>query len=129
MNVIIKEVPTPMFRSFTLCGKPNLELLKETKVVHVHPHAIGKTRVSTSIQFGEFCNKINFQCEGIKTKDVETMNSLDFEKVTSHYFVKSKKQGLNEYKDYVTKVVTMVIKDIFHIELDELTIELETNNF
>ena len=129
MNVILKEVPTPMFRSFTLCGKPNLELLKETKVVRVYPYAIGKTRVSTSIQFGDFCNKINFQCEGVKTKDVSTTNFFDFEKVTSHYFVKSKKQGLNEYKDYVTKVVTMVIKELFHVELDELTIELEAEKF
>jgi hypothetical protein len=87
-----------------------------------------KTRVSTSMQIGEACYKINFPIEGFKTFEKTEYNYFSGLEVTSYYFVLSKQQNLERYKEYVIEVVRQAIKTI-GVELDELTIKLEEPKF
>jgi hypothetical protein len=129
MKINLVEVESPMFKSFTMFANPDIKLLKETKTVRVTPFNITKTRISTDIQFGQYCVKINKPIEGFKTHESTEMNYFSGTQSTSYYFVKSKKQNIEAYKEYVKKVVETVIKDYFRLELDEITIELEKGGF
>ena len=129
MKINLVEVDTPMFKEFTMMGEPDFDLLKEKKTVRISLNNNTKTRISTSMQFGKYCVKINFQAEGIKTHEEIGYSMFSGERTTSHYFVRSKKQDLNVYKEYVKKVIEEVIVKIFKIELDEITIELEAKSF
>ena len=46
-----------------------------------------------------------------------------------NYFVKSKKQDVEAYKEYVKAVATQVVNQYFNIELDELILEIEIDKF
>ena len=129
MTINLIEVPTPMFSEFQMFAEPDLELLKEKKTVRISVRQKTKTRISTSMTLGKACVRINFPIEGFKTFNESSMNFGTYENESSDYFVKSAKQDVNAYKEYVKKVMEHVVKNIFKIELDELTIELEANNF
>lgn len=129
MNIILREVETPQVTSFTLFGEPDLELLMRTKRVRIGTHLKTKTRISTSLQFGQFRNKINFAIDGYKTHLSREFSFVSGRHTESNYFVVSKKQNLEAYKEYVKKLVALVIKDYFKMELDEITIELEVTAF
>lgn len=129
MKINLVEVEKPMVKSFTMFAKPNLNLLRETKKVTVDAYQISKTRISTSIQFGDYSVKINKPIEGVKTFEQTSMNYFSGDYSTSHYFVKSKKQDYLFYQEYVKKLVEDIIKNVFRLELDELTIELEKGGF
>ncbi len=129
MKINLIEVERPMFKSFTMFAEPNLNLLRETKKVRVDAYQITKTRISTSIQFGNYSVKINQPIDGVKTFEQTSMNYFSGGYSTSHYFVKSKKQDYLFYQEYVKKLVEHIIKDTFKLELDELTIELEKGGF
>ncbi len=129
MKIILVEVPRPLITSFAMFADPDLSILKETKKIKVAFHHITKTRISTSIQFGEYCVKVNNLIEGYKQHEETDYNYFSGKKVTSQYFVKSKKQNYEAYKEFVIKVIEDVIKNYFHLELDEITIELEQREF
>ena len=129
MKIILVEVPRPLITSFAMFADPDLSILKETKKIKVAFHHITKTRISTSIQFGEYCFKVNNLIEGYKQHEETDYNYFSGKKVTSQYFVKSKKQNYEAYKEFVIKVIEDVIKNYFHLELDEITIELEQREF
>jgi len=129
MKVNLIEVERPMFKSFTLFADPNLSLLKEKKVIRVSAYNITKTRVSTDISFGNYCTKVNLPILGFKTHESTEYNMFSGRQTTSNYFVKSKKQSFEMYKEYVKEVVTKVINEFFKIDLDEVTIELEKGGF
>ena len=129
MKINLIEVPTPMFKEFTLFSEPNLEVLKEKKIIRVCVHHETKTRISTDMQIGQCCRKINMPIEGFKTHSETYHSYVSGERNTSHYFVKSAKQGLEAYKEYVKKVIEKVIIEFFKLELDEITIELEADKF
>jgi len=129
MKLNLIEVPTPNVHSFTLFAEPDLNLLRETKKVRITIHNTTKTRVSTSLQFGSYCVKINFDIDGFKTHKDTYMNYLSGIQTTSHYFVKSKKQNLESYKEYVKKCVIKSLGYLGVDNLDELTIELESAKF
>ncbi len=129
MKIILVEVPRPLITSFAMFADPDLSILKETKKIKVAFHHITKTRISTSIQFGEYCVKANNLIEGYKQHEETDYNYFSGKKVTSQYFVKSKKQNYEAYKEFVIKVIEDVIKNYFHLELDEITIELEQREF
>jgi hypothetical protein len=48
---------------------------------------------------------------------------------TSYYFVKSKAQNYEVYKEFLTKLIPYILTDFFRLELDEITIELEQREF
>jgi hypothetical protein len=129
MKINLVEVEQPWVKSFTMFANPDLNLLKETKTVRVSSHNVTKTRISTDIQFGQYRCKINTPIEGFKTFESTEYNYFTGNKVTSHYFVKSKKQDFEAYKEYVKKLIEDVIKNYFKLELDEITIELEKGGF
>ena len=129
MNIILKEVPSPSSYSYTLFSEPDFNLLKETKTVRVKPTFRTKTRISTSLQFGQFNNTVNFPIDGFKTHNEISHSFLSGDREVKDYFVVSKKQNLEAYKEYVKKVVEKVIKNYFHLEMDEITIELESGRF
>ena len=124
MEIILKEVDRPMVTSFTMFAKPNLSLLSETKTVNVSFHFMTKTRISTSIQYGDYCVKINFEVGEIKQHRAEDMNYFSGNVQVSHYFVVSKKQNFEVYKQYVIELVKQSM-EIFEFETDVLIVNLE----
>lgn len=126
MNIILNEVPKETTKSFTLFADPDRKLLRETKTVRVCTYYMSKTRISTDIQFGNYCTKINFPIDGYKTHADTQWNMLSGVQSTSYYFIKSKKQNLEAYKEYVKKCVKLALHHLM-VELDEITIELEMN--
>jgi len=129
MKVNIIEVPTPQFSEFTMFEGINKEKLKETKTVRVIASHETKTRISTSMQIGQSRNGVNFAVEGFKTHESVEHSYFTSETSVKHYFVKSKKQGVEAYKEYVKKVVEDALKNYIGVELDEVTVELEVGNF
>ena len=129
MIINLIEVPTPMMSEFEMFANPNVELLKEKKTVRISVRQKTKTRISTSMTIGKSCVRINFPIEGFKTFEESSYSMLTYSNTTSNYFVKSTKQNLSVYKEYIKKLVEHVVKDILNVELDELTIELEAKGF
>lgn len=129
MNVIIKEVPTPMMNCFAMLGNPDFKALEATRTVRVVASPQTKTRISTTIQFGSYRVKINFQVEGIKTHMEESNSFMSYGKQVNHYFVKSKKQDAEVYKEYVKKVVVYALNECLNVKMDEVTVELELGRF
>ena len=118
-----------MFTEFTLCASPNIELLKDKKVVRVSPNFHTKTRVYTNLQIGNSRNGINFAVEGFKTHEEVSRSYFSGDVEVTNYFVKSKTQNFEAYKEYVKKVVEIALRDYLNVELDEVTIELELCDF
>ena len=129
MIINLIEVPTPMFSEFQMFAEPDLELLKEKKTVRVTARQHTKTRISTNMTLGKCCVKINFPIEGVKTHNESSFSYVSSSTESSNYFVKSAKQDINAYEEYVKKVIEHIVTNIFKLELDEITIELEANRF
>ena len=129
MKVNLVEVPTPMFSSFTMFAEPDLKLLKETKTLRVSFHHNTKTRISTSISFGNYRVKVNNLMQGYKQYEERNSNYFSGGVETSYYFVKSKAQNYEVYKEFLTKLIPYILTDFFRLELDEITIELEQREF
>jgi hypothetical protein len=128
MQVNINEVATPSVKSFTVFAEPNLDLLRQTKTVRCSIHKPTKTRVSTDMQFGDYCVKINSPLEGYKQHADTQWNYFSGVQSTSYYFVKSKAQDFEIYKKYLATQVKIAMMKL-GVELDEITIELEGRNF
>jgi hypothetical protein len=129
MKTNLVEVSTPMFSSFTMFAEPDLKLLKETKTIRVSFHHVTKTRISTSISFGNFRAKVNNFMQGYKQHEETNSNYFSGGVETSYYFVKSKAQNYEVYKEFLHKLISNVITNYFKLELDEITIELEQREF
>jgi hypothetical protein len=125
MEIILVEKPTPMFRSFTLFADPKMSVLQETKTIVVSFHKKTKTRISTSLQIGDACNTINLQVDGFKLHESSEYSYLSSSRETPYYFVISKAQDFEAYKRYVKALIEKIVTEIFKVELDTLTIELE----
>ena len=67
--------------------------------------------------------------EGVKTYNESSFSYVSSSTESSNYFVKSAKQDINAYEEYVKKVIEHIVTNIFKLELDEITIELEANSF
>ena len=128
MIVNLIEVPTPQSTSFRLMAELDKQKLIETKIVRVQPYCKTKTRVSSSLQIGDTRGGLNFEIDGYKQHSETTPNYFAGGNQTKVYFVKSKKQDLEAYKEYVKKLVVEALKYI-NVELDEITIELESGKF
>jgi hypothetical protein len=127
MKVNIVEVPTPMISEFTLMASPDVNLLKENKKLRIVASHHTKTRISTTMQLGQARVGVNFKVEGVKTFEESEHSYFTGNVNVMNYFVKSKKQNKESYKEYVTEVVKDVVENYFNISLDEVTIELEVD--
>jgi hypothetical protein len=52
MEIIIEEISRPTLNSFTMFAKPNLDYLRENKILEIHVNNHTKTRLSASMTFG-----------------------------------------------------------------------------
>lgn len=129
MKINLEIVPVPMISGFTMFAKIDTELLKETKTIRVSNRMETKTRVSTSIHIGEACYKVNWKIDGFKTFEKLEWNYFSGNQSENNYFVLSKKQGIEEYKEYVKKVIEFLVVEKLALELDEITIKLEQPKF
>jgi len=129
MKVNIIEVATPMVREFTMFSGIDKEKLMQTKTVRVTVSHETKTRICTTMQIGQSRNKINFAVEGFKTHEDRSYSYFSGNVQVSHFFVKSKAQDLQAYKEYVKKVVEDALKNYIGVDLDEVTVELEAEHF
>lgn len=129
MKVIIKEVSTPPTSSFTMFAEVDKEKLMKEKVVRVRPSYVTKTRIETSMQIGQCRVGINFAVDGYKTVEKREHNMFSGTTDVLNYFVKSKKQGLEEYKEFVKALVEKALKEYLYIDLDEVVVELEVERF
>lgn len=125
MEIILVEKPTLMVRSFTLFADPKMSVLKETKTIVVSFHKKTKTRISTSLQIGDAYNSINLKVDGFKFHEGSEYNYLSSSRENPYYFVISKAQDFEAYKRYVKVLIEKIVTEIFKVELDTLTIELE----
>ena len=129
MNIIINEIERPKCNSFMMFAEPNLVLLAETKEIEIHVNQNTITRLSTSMYFGgNYSAKINMPFAGFKTHEERKDNYFSGGVSVSHYFVKSKKQNKDCYKEYLKLIIEVVIKDYFKLELDTLIVNVYFNN-
>ena len=125
MEIILVEKPSPMVSSFTLFADPKMSVLQETKTIVVSFNRETKTRISTSLQIGDACNTINLKVDGFKLHEGSRWSYATGKKETPYYFVISKAQDFEVYKRYVKVLIEKIVTEIFKVELDTLTIELE----
>jgi hypothetical protein len=105
MEIRITEIEPPFFNSFTVFAKINLDkLIKEPKLTIV-ASKVSKTRVATSVKYGEAQKGINWKVEKFKTVEKHSMSFADYEPQVHHYFISSKKQNKQVYFEYIKKVI------------------------
>lgn len=129
MKVNIVEVPVPMSTTFQVFAELDREKLKQEKKVRVSFRKETKTRISTSMSFGNYRVKINCEVEGYKFAHKREVNMMSGKYEESYYFKKLKSQTYETYKEYIVKLMQIVFKDYLKLELDELVVELETRSF
>jgi hypothetical protein len=67
MEIIIEEISRPTLNSFTMFAKPNLDYLRENKILEIHVNNHTKTRLSASMTFGgDYRTKINMALDVLK---------------------------------------------------------------
>lgn len=126
MKTTINIVPAPTFSSFIMFEKINLSKLIESKEVIVSYTFVTKTRISVSMKIGEARNNINFKLPNYKQFVKSGHSYATGNAETSCYFIKSKKQDFEVFKEYVKELVTIAITEYLKVtEIDELTINLE----
>jgi hypothetical protein len=109
MRVNLEIVPRPQSSSFIMFADIDLELLKDTKEITVESNLHTKTRVSTSMQVGQARVGINLPIEGFKTYEEQSNNYYSGGMNISNYFVRSKKQDVNLYIEYVKTLIAYII--------------------
>jgi hypothetical protein len=124
MKISFINTPTPMVTSFTMFAEFPTALLKEKKALTITARHETKTRVSTSLSIGEHTSLINWSIEGIKTFEKSEWSYFSGSKKTSNYFVLSKAQGIDKYKEYLTAILTKLCEKL---EIDELQVYLITD--
>tara|TARA_R110000851_G_scaffold33317_1_gene88613 strand:+ start:67 stop:459 length:393 start_codon:yes stop_codon:yes gene_type:complete len=130
MKTLINLVQKPTSTSFTMFAKADLSKLRENKEVTVSYNFVTKTRVSVSISIGQLRNGINFELPNYKQVSKTEYCYLSGEHTTSNYFVKSKKQNFDVFKEYVKELVAMTITEYFNVtDINVLTINLEDSGF
>ena len=127
MEINLIEVEPQMVTSFTMCADPDFKLLNETKEITVSFNKVTKTRLSTSIQFGQYRVKTNLNLDNFNLFEDEGYSYFTGNKTVNYYFVKSKKQDYEVYKQYVKEIVSKVFTDFFKLDIDILTVKLVKN--
>ena len=124
MKIIFIDTPTPMVTSFTMFAKFPTALLVEEKTLTITASHETKTRVNTSLSIGEHSSRINWAVDGFKTFEKSEMSYFTGNRDTSNYFVLSKAQDKEKYKEYLTAILTKLCENL---EIDELSVNLITD--
>lgn len=106
--------------SFAIFKKPSAEVLKTTKKLRLSVGAYSKTTVHTSLIWDDACVSVNKAVEGFNTHKTSEFSYVSGGHNVSHYFKKTKKQGLEEYLKYVETILQTLFADL---GIDELTVE------
>jgi len=128
MEIIITEKQAPMFSSFQMFAEPDLNLLRQTKEVTVDIRKDTKTRLSTSLTFGNYKVHINLPVEGFKTHYKEEHSYLTSSVQRSYLFVISKKQNKEAYFEYLKALIKIVLTEYYKVELDTITVNVHSRN-
>lgn len=142
MNIVIEsKKPEGMFNSFVIPSSIDkmIQIVAEKGSITARLDARSKTRFGLSLQAGE--QSIGFNTVpkaftdnvgGYKYKmHVETkQNWFSGDTVTVAYFVKSKKQSLEQMKDHIVSIVRDYVQPRLPESVQEIKIELiETNAY
>lgn len=124
IEIIIKEAP--MFTSYTIGGKSfDLNKLKIEKVITIEACRVGKTRVNTTIQQGQFRATFNWLIPGFRLDAKKTRSFMDYSENLVYYFKKSKVQDLELYKNYIKLLMhTLIVEQKKCSDMPDFTIEL-----
>tara|TARA_R110000782_G_scaffold21110_4_gene56909 strand:- start:678 stop:1070 length:393 start_codon:yes stop_codon:yes gene_type:complete len=127
MKVIFIDTPTPMFTSFTMFANFPIDLLKEKKTLTITARHETKTRVCTTVSIGQHSSTINWSADGIKTFEKSEHNYFSGRSDNKNYFVLSKAQGKEKYKEYVATILQTLCTNYKIDGIEELTVNLITD--
>jgi len=127
INIVFKD--RPMFTEHTMFAKPDISKLKEHKTLTIQGSFISKTRIDSKMQIGSDSHGVNFAVDGFKTDRVEEFSYFTGEHSYPCYFKRLKRQGKDEYIEYVKEVVRIALNDYLKVILDEVTVNLILPNF
>lgn len=128
MKITINKVPAPMFTEFGLVEKFKEEKLLHSKKIIVDYDLKGKSRVSTSVQVGNWRRKANIVIGNYKFHKFEEISNLTGKYTEGGYFKITKKQNFEVYVEYLKELVTHIVQNVFNATMDEIEIELRVNN-
>lgn len=111
----------PMILEMHGGSKFSREMLQENKTIIIEINLATKTRVATSLRQQYYVAKFNWTSEKFKTDAVESMSFWDYKSYTQHYFKKSKKQGWNEYLEYLKENIQKLLNNHL-LKIDELEV-------
>lgn len=111
MKINIVPIPVPMFNEFTVFEKLDLNQAIEDGFLIVTASQHTKTRVHTNVKVRKAQYGVNWKFDGFNTYTEEKHSFWTYEKETAHYFVVTKKQSYNEYKQYIEKIVLKLFEN------------------
>ena len=124
MKIIIKHKERPISSSYKMFAKFDLAKLKQEKQITIEANYISKTRVSTTLIYGEASYKINKKVPGYKLAYKSEYGMFTGETEDLYYFKLLTSQDFEVYKKYLKKLLVIIFKDYFKLEIDELTVNL-----
>lgn len=128
-NLIINPITSPGSHGFIMFADLDIERLKEEKRATIRFNHHTKTRLGVTLNFdNKYSIKLNCPSDKFKTHAETSMNYFSGGTTTSYYFVKSKKQDYEQFKEYIKEVVMIFLKH-HNLEFDEFTIDLVESNF
>lgn len=128
MKVSFIEVPRSMVKEFELFKTLNPRDIEETGKVRISYRLESKTRVSTSMQCKMANNTINWNIDGYNLYEHTKITYFDGSKITEYFFKKSKKQGYQQYLEYLEVLVPKVLHFLKVDENAEIVVEIERKN-
>ena len=105
MEIRITEVEPPMFSEFTMFAEIKASELLEKKELTIIAQQHTKTRIHTSVKFGNACCGINWTVAGFRTHEERELNMFSGVVSYPNYFIRSKVQNKEVYLKYIAKLL------------------------
>lgn len=99
-------------------GKDLKAIIEQGGEIHFEADAVTKTMVSTHVFHGHTNLKVNIESEKFKTAERSVYNYFSCSSTTNHYFKLSKKQGAEQYKEYIKEVIAYIEK-VLKVEIKQ----------
>lgn len=129
MKITIVENNKSFIKSFVLFQNINPQEILDGKKVIVSASCTTKTRVSTDIQVGDACHRINVELPGYKFDKDKSSSLFNKVRIENAYFKKTKNQEKAAYLKYLSELIPHVMKNYLNIDLEELTVEFINEAF
>lgn len=110
METTIKQIPSPMYTSFTVFKKPDPQEIVETGKMLFRVSNHTKTMLSVSLKGKDWMVGVNWKVDGFNTREKKKYNIFHSCEQTDHYFVQSKHQGQQQLYDYITYLAIAICK-------------------